>query len=520
MVYSGIYTVIGGEKMKRKRKKKLFSLHRRFSLYNFTAAIIPVFLAIIITFVSVIALIKVLSPDESTTNHVNNGTNLVTTYLYQTNIRMLENSIKKSTDVKNSKFALNVINNLEKYGISLCIRCEDGTVFYISPGTQYEKFSQVCEEHGNPPSGFFYFDGAKTEISNILYLENGYMVEIILIGGHDLMFTPLLVKFFNVSDNTFIALLILFVILATITDVSLVRSLTKSVMAPVDNLNDAANKIKHGILDEPVKSDYGTIEFNQLCENFDDMRMKFAEQLSLRKEYDRNRRDTYLNLSHDTRTAITTIKGYTQGLIEGIANTPEKQHRYFNAIYNSTLSLEKLADSLSETVRFETDSIIFKFKERDMYKILNEWYDESKSALEERKIFISLKYFCNERVFCNIDVFQFERVVENLFSNSLKYKKPENDSVNISIICKESADGMFEMIYCDDGIGIKPEEGEKIFERFYRGDEARSNIHGGNGLGLTIVKQIIEHHSGTIKAVGQEGKGLELIIKIPVTRRL
>ena len=129
-----------------------------------------------------------------------------------------------------------------------------------------------------------------------------------------------------------------------------------------------------------------------------------------------------------------------------------------------------------------------------------------------------MTYNCDKRVFCNIDTFQFERIVDNILTNCVKYKKPESDHINVSVTASLSDDGMYQLVYADDGIGISPEEALRVFDVFFRADEARTNVQSGSGMGLSIVKQIILRHGGTITAGGEKGKGLTLTMKLPVSR--
>ena len=325
-------------------------------------------------------------------------------------------------------------------------------------------------------------------------------------------------KLLQFSKLSFIITVIFFAALVTLINIVIVRSLTKSVVKPIENLNETADKIKVGILNEPVIIDDTTYELGELSRNFEDMRQKLKQSLDEQIEYENVKRATFSGLNHDARTAITTIKGYSQGLIDGIANTPEKQRRYLYAILNSTYSLEKLMDALSDINNLETDSIPFHFKEIDMFSLTTEWYNESKSILCERGIMLNLIYIGSKRAFCNIDTFQIERVIDNVLSNCVKYKKPESDHIDVNITVGISDDNMFEMIYQDNGIGIKSEDSNKIFDMFYRADEARSNVRSGNGLGLAIVKQIILKHGGIISASGEIGKGLTLTSKLPIIK--
>lgn len=522
MLYLNLYNTIKdtvGDPMRRNNKKrKRFSLHDRFSLYNFASAIIPVILSIFITVILMIAIVRMVSVGADRQSIVSDTRSVITSYTCQYNIRLIEKKVlKNSGDFAQSGAFKRAIKRVEKYNIAVCVLLEN-ELCYISDGCTVDSFISACKEYETDQSDFVYYDdysivirdtvsNDKNETCKIMFMSNGDMGEI----------ESVLYTLYKFSDATFFVLLILFVSIATLVDIAIVKSLTRSILKPIENLSKAADRIKDGILDEPVEIDKETEEFYNLCTDFDNMRLELKKSIEIRQEYERDRKNTYSGLNHDARTAITTIKGYSQGLLDGVANTPEKQKRYIEAICSSTHTLEKLMDALSEVTNLDGDNVSFKLRETDMYELLNDWYSQSRHFLEERKIRLTFTYNCNQRVFCKIDTFQCERVIDNIFSNSLKYKKPDREYVNLSVIAKINSEHMFELIVSDDGIGIRPDEAEKIFDRFYRSDEARSNVQNGSGIGLTLVKQIVLRHNGNITAFGEPDKGLTMVLQLPIT---
>lgn len=501
------------------RKSRRISLHKRFSLYNFASAIIPVILSILITVAMMIAIVRMVSVGTDRLSVVSDSRSVITSYTCQYNLRLIEKKVLKNPDnfTETGSFK-RAHKRMEKYNIAVCVMSDTET-YYITDGYSESDFISACEMYESDVSDFVYYDDSSIVIRDTIKVndEIQYKVVFMNIGGSTDEMTSILFKLYKFSDATFFLLLIAFIGIAAAADFAIVKSLTLSIMKPIENLSRAADKIKDGILDEPIEIDEKTDEFYDLCNDFDNMRVELKKSIELRQEYERDRKNTYSGLSHDARTAMTTIKGYSQGLLDGVANTPEKQERYINAICSSTHTLEKLLDALTEIIDLEGDSVSFKLRECDMYSLLNEWYDESKHLLEERKIRLSFTYNCDKRVFCKLDTFQCERVIENLLSNSLKYKKPDREYVNISVISKLNSDNMFEFIISDDGMGIRPDEADKIFDRFYRSDAARSNVQNGSGIGLTLVKQIVLRHNGKISAFGDSGKGLTIILQLPIT---
>ncbi len=508
-----------GDEMSRKRQNKRISLHNRFSLYNFASAIIPVVLSILITVAMMIAIVRMVSVGSDRRSIVSDSRSVITSYTCQYNIRLIEKKVLKDPDGFSDTYSFKQAHKrVEKYNIAVCVM-SDGKTCYITDGYNVTDFIGACKKYESDKTDFVYYDDDSIVIRDNIKTDDGLDYQIIFmnVGNNMDEITSVLYKLYEFSDATFFIMLIVFIAIAAAADFAIVRSLTRSIMKPIESLSKATDKIKDGILDEPVEIDENTEEFHDLCMGFDNMRLELKRSIELKQEYERDRKNTYTGLNHDARTAITTIKGYSQGLLDGVANTPEKQERYINAIYNSTHTLEKLMDALTEVTNLDSDNVSFKLRERDMYSLLNEWYLESKHLLEERKIRLSFTYNCTQRVFCKIDTFQCERVIDNILSNSLKYKKPDKEYVNISVIAKINANHMFELIVSDDGMGIRPDETEKIFDRFYRSDEARSNVSNGSGIGLTLVKQIIARHNGNISAFGEKDKGLTIVLQLPIT---
>lgn len=503
--------------MKKQNKRKL-SLQSVLSIYHISAGIVPVFLAIVITLVFIASLIYMIYyNDNSGTSVPNNSRDVLTIYCCHFNIRSIESKLRRNPDKPDRFGLMQVYKRLESYGLVVCVESED-EIFYISEHLDRDYFYK--DDFSAENHGFVYLNENITAIRDVIdFGENNTLTVSVMSPDEDYpnLRTSILEKL-QFSNEGFMVLLLLVVFAMVLVDILLVRSLTRIIQSSITNLGVAAKQIKEGNLDTPVGENHYLTELDDLAKDFDEMRQTIKAGAEMRKEEEKIRLDTYSGINHDSRTAITTIKGYTQGIIEGIANTPEKQERYLNAIYNSALTLEKLMNAFSDVTNLENSEVPFNMREKNMHSMIEKWYQESKEMFEERKIILKFTYNHHKDVFCNVDDFQFERIIENLLSNSVKYKKPESEYININIIARINEDlNMFELIYKDDGVGIRPDETERIFDRFYRSNEARSNVQNGSGVGLAIVKQIILKHSGTISASGTPGQGLQLTVHLPIT---
>lgn len=501
-----------------KQNKKKISLRSLLSIYHFSAAIIPFFLAIFITLVFIASLIYMIYSDDNSGMSVStNSRDVLTTYCCHFNIRSIESKLKRNSEDPHRFGLMRVYKRLESYGLVVCVESE-GEIFYISEHLDRDYFYK--DDFSKKNHGYVYLNENITAIRDVVDFGEGNTLTVSVMSPDEDYpnFRSSVLEKIQFSNEGFMALLLLLVFAMVLINILLIRSLTKIIQKSITNLGTAAKRIKEGNLDEPVDQNHHLIELDDLANNFDEMRHTIKETREARKEEEKIRLDTYSGINHDSRTAITAIKGYTQGIIEGIANTPEKREKYLSAIYNSALTLEKLMNAFSDVTTLENSEVHFNMTAKNMHSMIEKWYQESKDMFEERKIILKFTYNCHKEIFCNVDTFQFERVIENIISNSVKYKKPESEFVNISIIARLNEDlNMFELIYKDDGMGIRPDETERIFDRFYRSNEARSNVQNGSGVGLAIVKQIILKHSGNITASGTPGQGLQITVHLPIT---
>lgn len=254
-------------------------------------------------------------------------------------------------------------------------------------------------------------------------------------------------------------------------------------------------------------------EIGAVIGEFEMMRRKLAELDKQKSEFDRQRGEIIAGISHDLKTPLTTIQGYTKGLMDGVANTPEKTERYLKTIYETARTMNALVNQLNDFSKMDIDTIEYTFRERDLVQLLQDFAAINIPIYATKGLKVETE-FAEEPVEADIDKDQFLRVVRNILDNSVKYKgKPEGEAK-----IKVYSDGENAVLeISDNGPGVSPHEIEYIFESYYRGDPSRTNPTTGSGLGLSIVKSIITAHEGTVKAINDNG--LKIIIKIPQRRK-
>jgi len=254
-------------------------------------------------------------------------------------------------------------------------------------------------------------------------------------------------------------------------------------------------------------------EIGAVIGDFELMRQKLADLERQKSEFDRQRGEIIAGISHDLKTPLTTIQGYTKGLMDGVANTPQKAERYLKTIYETTLTMNSLVNQLNEFSKMDIDTIEYSFRERDMIQLIADFAAINVPIYAAKGLKV-VTDFAPDPVEAEIDKEQFLRVVQNILDNSVKYKdKPEGEAH--IMVYSDGANAVLEI--SDNGPGVSPHEIKYIFESYYRGDPSRTNPTTGSGLGLSIVKTIITAHGGTVEAVNDGG--LKIIIKIPQRRK-
>ena len=306
-------------------------------------------------------------------------------------------------------------------------------------------------------------------------------------------------------------ILVLFVALTVCINGVLSWWISGSILKPLGKLSLGTKEIREGNLDTPMQYEKRD-EFGQVCRDFDEMRIYLQESVQQRLKDEKRRRNLITGISHDLRTPLTTIMGYLDGLLDGIADTPEKQLRYLQAIKTRTGNLVSLVDSLSEYSRLDA-GFRYHMEDTDFKDYVEKYLELVRPDMENQQVQIA--YSCGKGSFSvRLDREEFKRIFNNLFVNTVRYRRKENSRVLISM--KRKLEGnCLELVFQDDGPGVPGECLEQIFDSFYRVDDSRNSAEKGSGIGLAVVKEIILGHGGTIRA--ENRGGLAVIINIPVT---
>ncbi len=292
----------------------------------------------------------------------------------------------------------------------------------------------------------------------------------------------------------------------------LVIWLYRSIIKPLSVLRMATENIREGNLDFTV-SGHSDDELGQLCLDFENMRGRLKEQIDARVKYEQDTIDLISNISHDLKTPLTAIKGYTEGILDGVADTDEKRNKYLKTIYTKAADMQSLVDELSEYTKLDSNIIPYNFSNVNVNSFFTDCVDELSLDTEVKNITLSYKSNVEDGRTVIADAEQLRRVINNIIGNSVKYMdKPEGH-----IEIRSFVDGDFVRFEIEDNAaGIGEADLPHIFERFYRADSSRGTRKGGTGLGLAISKKIIEDHGGMISVTSKLGEGTTFTFTVPM----
>lgn len=277
----------------------------------------------------------------------------------------------------------------------------------------------------------------------------------------------------------------------------------RSIAVPLVKLKKATQNIKEGNLDFVLDVE-GKDEFSELCQDFEEMRRRLKESTEEKSLMEKENRELISNISHDLKTPITAVKGYVEGIMDGVADTQEKMDRYVRTIYNKTNEMDHLINELTFYSKIDTNRIPYTFSKLNVEDYFADCSEEVGLELETRGIELVYANYVEKDVMVIADGEQIRRVIHNIISNAIKYMDKPKGIIQIRI--KDVGD-FIQIEIEDNGKGIGPKDLPYIFDRFYRTDVSRNSSKGGSGIGLSIVKKILEDHGGKVWATSRLGIG-------------
>ncbi len=301
-------------------------------------------------------------------------------------------------------------------------------------------------------------------------------------------------------------LIITIVIVLAVSAFCIVSWIYKGFVSPIKKLREATKQIRSGNLDFELKVE-GKDEIGELCEDFELMRRQLKETAEAKIIHDKESSMLISNICHDLKTPITSIQGYVEGLLDGVANTPEKQEKYIRTIYNKANDLNHLINELTIYSKLDTNRVPYNFQKLRMAAFFEDYVEETRLDMEGKNIEFHYFNYVEEACSIVIDPEQISRAMDNIIGNAVKYMDKPARVINLRV--KDVGD-FVQVEIEDNGKGIQQKDLPHIFERFYKGKNSSDKSF---GVGLALARGIINRQNGTVKAENKKEGGAKFIMR-------
>lgn len=283
-----------------------------------------------------------------------------------------------------------------------------------------------------------------------------------------------------------------------VTNRFLTRFIFRRLEEPLDIISEAVGRVSAGDLETPVV--YGRDdEFRPVTDALELMRRRLYDSAERTATEEQVRRELFAGISHDLRSPLTSVRAYTEALIDGVAKTPEDEEKYLRKIRSHELEIERMTDELFLYSKMELSDYPVHIRRIDVGEELERVIADN--PMEH----LSVNVAAPEGLSAAADPMLFERVTVNLLGNSRKYRC--GDTAHVTVTAARTGDGIL-LAFADDGPGVPDDLLARLFEPFYRTDPARKNPAGGSGLGLAIVRRAVDHMGGSVWAENLKDGGL------------
>lgn len=289
-------------------------------------------------------------------------------------------------------------------------------------------------------------------------------------------------------------------------------------------LSEALTAVTHENLDYII-TETADEEIKCIYDAYDEMRLHIKDLITSLKSNENEINELISNISHDLKTPLTTIKGYSEGLIDGVAATDDKKERYIKTIYSKANEMAILIDELTYYSKHNASSSPYIFGRVNIFEFFSDCIEELQPEIESAGFDLIFVNDIPPSTQVIADLERLKPVVNNIITNSMKYSRDYNsnrtrNSKWIKIRISLTEDNYVLTEFSDNGIGISKKALPRIFDRMYRADESRNSSTPGSGLGLSIAKKIINDHDGEIWCESELGQGTSIFFKLKVARSL
>ena len=371
------------------------------------------------------------------------------------------------------------------------------SIYYTGNTNAAKKIFRALPEYGNEmpdtETGYYYNNMKKLVKQVDFEFTDGDKGSFFVVSGVNSL----------ISRNVLRNMIIAFILVLIFTSLVLTQWIQKGIFTPINQLDIAMQNIAEGNLEYMLTTEEKG-EIGELYRNYEDMRLRLKESTDEKFEHEQRNKELISNISHDLKTPITAIKGYVEGIMDGVADTPEKMNKYIKTIYDKANDMDRLINELTTYSGIDNNRIPYNFRRINVADYFGDCVEEVGLDLESKNIQLNYDDLVETSTQIIADPEQMKRVINNIIGNSVKYMDKEQGIIDIRIL--DEVDSIRVEIE-DNGMGIAAKDLPNVFERFYRTDASRNSSKGGSGIGLSIVKKIIEDHGGYIWATSKEGEG-------------
>ncbi len=318
-------------------------------------------------------------------------------------------------------------------------------------------------------------------------------------------------KVWAVGIGFLILVVLLFIIF--LTNRFLTRFVFRRVSEPLQTLAEGVRQIRDGNLTHRI-SYAEPDEFQPVCEDFNEMAQRLRASVAQSQREEESRKELLAGISHDIRSPLTSIRAYVEGLLDGVADTPEKQKAYLSTIQKKTVEIDQMVRKLFLFSKMDMGEYPYSPEKLDAGKEIQEFVLASSEEYRRHGLEIIVGPLPQNAIL-EADPTYFRSILMNLLDNSAKYKTKESGTASIQ---GEISGQEFVLYVDDDGPGVPAQALPKLFDVFYRNDPSRKNPNQGSGLGLAIVSKTMERMKGSIRAENLPQGGLRMVLKIPLAK--
>ena len=481
------------------------TIKKRLFLSNILMIVIPAFLSVITLAAGLLILFSAALPDS--------GYRLLNQHeLAETRCELVEIATDwiSETNLSNqSDLAQQLVQTVTQNQMYLVISHNGTEVQRFGDNTipvqeQLSKSLEALGETGTVSDGAY-----DLFVNQISVGDNTYQIKI---------YNPVI----SVENQSIKAFAVVFVFLAGVTVLLvifltnrfLIRFVWGKISEPLQILAEGVHQIRDGNLTHRIFY-ANRDEFQPVCEDFNEMAQRLRASVEQSQKEEESRKELLASISHDIRSPLTAIRAYVEGLLDGVADTPEKKKNYLSTIQKKTIEIDQMVSMLFLFSKMDMGEYPYNPEKLNVSKEISDFIFASSDEYLRRGLKIQLKSM-PKNVIIEADPTYFRSILMNLTDNSAKYKKKDTGTVSIT----GELSGQFLLLYVDDdGPGVPAEALSKLFNVFYRNDPSRKNPNQGSGLGLAIVSKTIERMGGSIHAENLPEGGLRIVLKIPLAER-